>query len=450
MKAKKLLAVVITAVMLVSMFAMDSFAENKISKQPSTLVYEVGKKFTPTGIEVKVGSSTKKYATASHKPNFRFEPDVVNNPLTKDDTAIDVYYEDDLCGTVQLTLLELTGKTLEKSFVVGEEFDPTGIEVSVYTSSETKKVTPASGDSNLTITPAAGATLSSGNTTATVKYKVGTKTITFTDKVPISINQLNDLPAGFKKEYTVGEKFNPVGLSVTYNGEVVEYPNADFSFEPSLDTPFKIDDTAVEVSFKGDSYGWIEGITVKGLICGPDAEVGVEGKSLDPTGLKTYFNGEEISYESDPDNFSFYPSISGILEISDEPIAYEVSYKGYFVGDFEITVDHNYGPIQQLESGKEHARFCKTCGYMDPDSYDFCENHAAFKPNDDAGLFKLQTETGLCTVCNSHVTRSIEGSNKFYNIFDFVHDDGMGSTETMILEYFQMIIVSLIQMIIPV
>lgn len=441
MKAKKLLAVVLAAVLLASVFAVTAFAAVTISKDPTKTEYAVGDNFNPAGMRVKDGSKTVNYGTSTKK-DFTFEPDL-DYELKLTDTAVKVYYKGDYIGDVVISVYGLIQAPAKTAYNPGDFFDPTGLKIS-YGGAE---ISYTDGNTDFTFTPSLTTALKSSNKQVTIKYN--NKTIT---TLAITVNGVDSYPT--KTSYTVGEKIDAAGLSVSYNGNTYTYPNAGFTFAPSADTVLTLGVTEVAVYFDGVQLGKYN-ITVEGLINGPTAEFAREGKKLDPNGLATKFNGATVSYSDDPANFSFSPSIESPIELKKDvdgnilPVNYTVYYKGYEVGSFEMAVNHDFDDYVQLESGKEHAKICKQCGELV--DLERCEDSVHnFKANDDAGFFKLQTETGTCDKCGGTVTRNIEGSNKFDNIFDYINADGMAATERTILDYFKLIVVSLIQMIIPV
>lgn len=438
MKAKKLLAVVLAAVLIASVFAVNAFAVY-VSKDPTKTEYAVGDNFNPAGMRVyttkavSYGSSTKK--------DFTFEPDL-DYELKLTDTVVKVYYKGEYAGDVTISVYGLIQAPAKTAYNPGEFFDPTGLKIS-YGGAE---ISYTDGNTDFTFTPSLTTALTSSNKQVTIKYN--NKEIA---KIAITVNGVNSYPT--KRAYTVGEKIDGAGLSVSYNGNTYTYPNVGFTFEPSADTLLTLGTDEVTVYFDGVQLGKYD-ITVEGLINGPTAEFAREGKKPDPKGLATKFNGVTVNYSDDPANFSFSPALEAVEIVKDEngnvlPVNYTVYYKGYEVGSFEMAVNHDFSDFVQLESGKEHARICNYCGELA--EIENCENHVNnFKANDDAGFFKLQTETGTCDKCHGTVTRNIEGSNNFDSIFDYVHEDGLAAGELKILDFFKVILLSLIQMIIPV
>ncbi len=441
MKAKKLLAVVLAAVLLASVFAVTAFAAVTISKDPTKTEYAVGDNFAPAGMRVKDGSKTVSYGTSTKK-DFAFEPDL-DTALKLTDTTVKVYYKSEYIGDIAISVYGLIQAPAKTAYNPGDFFDPTGLKIS-YGGAE---ITYTDGNTDFTFSPTLTTALTSSNKSVKITYNK--KQIATID---ITVNGVDSYPT--KKAYTVGEKLDGAGLSASYNGSTYTYPHAGFTFEPSADTVLTLGINEVTVYFDGVQLGKYN-ITVEGLINGPAAEFAREGKKLDPKGLATKFNGATVNYSDDPSNFSFSPSIESPIELKKDvdgnilPVNYTVYYKGFEVGSFEMAVNHDFGDYVQLESGKEHAKICKQCGELV--DLEKCENSVHnFKANDDAGFFKLQTETGTCDKCGGTVTRNIEGSNKFDNIFDYINEDGMAATELTILNYFKLIVVALIQMIIPV
>ncbi len=411
-----------------------------IVENPNNTVYVAGDKLVLTGL--KIGIGTREVAYSSEKANFSSEP-AANSVLAPDAELVKIYYKGTYISDVAISVYSISQEPANKSYNPGEYFNPAGLKIKCGSS----EIPYVEGNTDFSFNPSLSTPLTISNKSVAVTYKG--KAI---GNITIGVNGVITQPS--KTTYTVGEKVDGTGLTIAYNGSTISYPDAGFSFVPSESTVLKLTDTTVSIYYNGDYMGKYN-ITVEGLMNGPAAEFATEGKSLDPKGLATKFDGAVVNYEDDPAGFTFSPSIEAPVVLKKDasgnilPVKYTVYYKGYEVGSFEIAVNHDFGGFVQLESGKEHAKICKQCGELT--ELEACAGSVHnFKPNDDAGLFKLQTETGTCDKCNGTVTRNIEGSNKFDNIFDFIHEDAMAATELTILEYFKLILVSLIQMIIPV
>jgi hypothetical protein len=157
-------------------------------------------------------------------------------------------------------------------------------------------------------------------------------------------------------------------------------------------------------------------------------------------GLSIVYEGEIIEYTPADSNFRFEPASNELLTVDTTEVA--VYYNNRFIGMIPVTVEHQLGELTVIDHG--HGYFCLGCGTL----HNF-ENHVVEEwiPNDDGGIFTLQTQTGVCTICNAEVTESIPGSEKFFYLFDTETEGALTELETTVLMYFYNIAVSLIQML---
>lgn len=133
---------------------------------------------------------------------------------------------------------------------------------------------------------------------------------------------------------------------------------------------------------------------------------------FDPTGLVIKdSSGATVSYATDYQYFTFSVELDEKLTIYMTEI--EVFYKGESVGFVQITVDHAGGEITPVNN-HSHGQICEGCGVI-------CKNEdhdvEYWVPNDDAGLLTSETETGTCSVCGDTVSRYIEGTATYSNVF---------------------------------
>lgn len=158
-------------------------------------------------------------------------------------------------------------------------------------------------------------------------------------------------------------------------------------------------------------------------------------------GLSIVYEGEVIGYTPADTNFRFEPALNELLTVETTEVA--VYYNNRFIGMVPVTVDHLLGELTAINHG--HGYFCLGCGTL----HNF-ENHIVEEwiPNDDGGIFTMQTQTGTCTICDAEVTESIPGSEKFLFLFDFQSEGALTELETTIVMYIQQIAVSLIQMLV--
>lgn len=182
---------------------------------------------------------------------------------------------------------------------------------------------------------------------------------------------------------------------------------------------------------------------------------------FNPQGLTISVNGEEITYTPADENFRFMPALGELLSVETTEIL--VYYNNTIVGSIPVTVEHILGELTAVGNG--HGYYCLGCGtlhnFEKHYDYSFGEDPNKFEdgtddfdyvgewiPNDDGGIFTMQTTTGICNVCNAEVTRTIPGSEKFLTLFDFENENAMTELESTIIVYFYQIAVSLIQMLV--
>lgn len=106
MKTKKALAVLLAVVMLVMPLAVSSFAAGEIIASPVKTAYTDAEFFNPQGLEIFDGSNVIVYTPSD--PNFRFDP-ALNEFLTVDTTAVDVYYDNELVASIPVTVEHVLG-----------------------------------------------------------------------------------------------------------------------------------------------------------------------------------------------------------------------------------------------------------------------------------------------------------------------------------------------------
>lgn len=162
-----------------------------------------------------------------------------------------------------------------------------------------------------------------------------------------------------------------------------------------------------------------------------------DAEYFNPIGLVISVDGNEITYSPANTKFRFSPALNELLTV--ETTAVSVFYNNELVGTVPVSVSHILGDLTAINNG--HGHYCLGCGVL----HDF-EKHNVEEwiPNDDAGIFIAQTQTGYCTVCGAEVTETIPGSEKFLGLFD-IENGSLTETELTIVTYFYQIVVSLIQ-----
>ena len=155
-------------------------------------------------------------------------------------------------------------------------------------------------------------------------------------------------------------------------------------------------------------------------------------------GLAILFEDEVVVYTPTNSDFRFEPALNELLTVETTEVA--VFYNDRFIGMVPVTVEHLLGELTAVDHG--HGNFCLGCGTI----HNF-ENHTVEEwiPNDDGGIFVMQTQTGYCTICGAEVTENIPGSEKFNDLFD---EGALTELESTVIGYIYSIAVSLIQMLI--
>lgn len=178
--------------------------------------------------------------------------------------------------------------------------------------------------------------------------------------------------------------------------------------------------------------------TENGIVAAPVKTAYTDNEFFNPQGLSITYNGEVITYVPTDASFRFEPALNELLTV--ETVEAKIYYNNEFIGAVAISVDHLLGELTAIDHG--HGYFCLGCGTL----HNF-ENHTVNEwiPNDDGGIFTMQTQTGICTVCNATVTEGIPGSAKFDSLFN---SGLMTELEGTILGYVSTILVSLVQMLV--
>ena len=163
-----------------------------------------------------------------------------------------------------------------------------------------------------------------------------------------------------------------------------------------------------------------------------------DAECFNPNGLVVTVDGTRIEYSAADNNFRFLPALNETLTVEDTEVF--VYYKNELVGSVPVTVNHVLGDLVSIDNG--HGRYCLGCGEL----HEF-EEHVIndWIPNDDGGIFSMQSQTGTCEICGGTYTEKILGSEGFAHLFDF---DSLTTLETTIVGYIYSIAVSLIQMVI--
>ena len=192
-----------------------------ITKKPQKLVYAVGSSFDPAGMEVVCTCSddSKKLLTAGEYEITGFDSSVEqkNQVVTVEYQNLSAFFTVTVTSAA-LESLRIDSLPSKTTYLLNEEFDGTGLEVSaVYSDGETQVIT------DYAVT-GFDSTAANGSLKVLVEY--GGKTAEFTVKViDKSVKSLEIVSEPAKTTYYEEDSFDPAGLSVkvTYNDGTSEY-----------------------------------------------------------------------------------------------------------------------------------------------------------------------------------------------------------------------------------
>lgn len=175
--------------------------------------------------------------------------------------------------------------------------------------------------------------------------------------------------------------------------------------------------------------------TANGIVTGPIKTAYNDSEYFSPIGIVISYEGKSVTYVPGDSKFRFTPALDELVTVETTDVI--VYYDNVEIGTVAITVDHILGELVAIDNG--HGKFCLGCGQL----HEFEEHDVPeYIPNDDGGFFVLQTETGVCSVCNAEVTRSIPGSDKFLSSFD---TESLTGLESELITYIYLILVTLVQ-----
>ncbi len=141
-----------------------------VKTAPSTISYDVGDTFDPTGLVITLSysdSSTEDVSYSGHESSFSFDPSPVT-PLTALDTYVTIYYggfdcDQSITVTAAKTLSSISISGYTTSFVEGDDFSFGGTVTANFSDSSSDNVTSSATFSGYNMT-------STGNQTVTVSY----------------------------------------------------------------------------------------------------------------------------------------------------------------------------------------------------------------------------------------------------------------------------------------
>ena len=192
-----------------------------ITKKPQKLVYTVGSSFDPTGMEVvcTYSDDSKKLLTEKEYEitGFDSSEEQKNQVVTVEYQNLSAFFTVTVTAAT-LESLKIDNLPSKTTYLLNEEFDGTGLEVSaVYSDGETQAITEYA---------VTGFDPTAANDSLKVLVEYGGKTAEFTVKViDKSVKSLEIVSKPTKTTYYEEDSFDPAGLSVkvTYNDGTSEY-----------------------------------------------------------------------------------------------------------------------------------------------------------------------------------------------------------------------------------
>ena len=192
-----------------------------ITKKPQKLVYTVGSSFDPTGMEVvcTYSDDSKKLLTEKEYEitGFDSSEEQKNQVVTVEYQNLSAFFTVTVTAAT-LESLKIDNLPSKTTYLLNEEFDGTGLEVSaVYSDGETQAITEYA---------VTGFDSTAANDSLKVLVEYGGKTAEFTVKViDKSVKSLEIVSKPTKTTYYEEDSFDPAGLSVkvTYNDGTSEY-----------------------------------------------------------------------------------------------------------------------------------------------------------------------------------------------------------------------------------
>ena len=264
-----------------------SLTEIRVTKQPAKQTYLEGETFEPAGMEI-----TAYYDNGTSEA-------VTDYALSGYDSApgskiITVTYGGKTATfevTVRaktLTEIRVTKQPAKRTYLEGDAFDPTGMEITAYYDNGTSEVVTDYGIGGYDSAPGSKIiTVTYGGKTATFEVTVRAKTLTEI--------RVTKQPA--KRTYLEGDAFDPAGMEITAyydNGTseaVTDYAISGYDSTPGI--------KRLTVTYGGKTVALEVTVRAKALVSiavtkNPDQMTYVEGTALDTTGMEltlTFDNG---------------------------------------------------------------------------------------------------------------------------------------------------------------
>ncbi len=203
------------------------------------------------------------------------------------------------CGEdpVTVTGIEVTKQPTKTEYILGEKFEPAGMEISKLLSNETKE---ALASTEYTYSPSGALKLSDKKVTVTYENEGQSYTATVNIKVTNEVSEVKIITEPDKKEYITGELFDPTGMTIQ---AVLQDGTEDSIVEVSEDTvTYKTtrliaEDSHFEMNYGG--YTFYYDMTVK---CGAvmEAEAGL----IITSGVSVGAAPNKVAVEADMNNLA--------------------------------------------------------------------------------------------------------------------------------------------------
>lgn len=222
----------------------------EITTNPTKTEYTEGEKFDKAGMVVTATYSDNSTETIT---DYTYTP---TESLTTNDTTITIKYEDKTTTlnitvnpkTVEKTLskIEITTNPTKMVYTEGESFDPAGMILTAVYSDDSREIV-----TSYNYEPAG--TLTTNDTTITVKYQGKTATLNITVNAktePKTLDRIEVTTRPNKIKYKVGEKFDKTGMVVTavYSDGSNE-DITDYTYTPT--GALKETDRTIEITYQG-------------------------------------------------------------------------------------------------------------------------------------------------------------------------------------------------------
>ncbi|MBR3288300.1 MAG: BspA family leucine-rich repeat surface protein [Lachnospiraceae bacterium] len=326
-----------------------------VNTAPTKVKYKVGESFDPTGLKINlnygIGASEVVTYNNSTSNLFSFNPSLVDTFSTAGSSiAVEITYSGKTCtqyvDVIEPQTISVKTAPSKVKYLVGEWFDPTGLELELtYSDNITKETILYLGNEfDISFDPSRVLAISDDHITITYNFNGND----YSCNLSINVLELSSIavkvpPTTLK--YAKRSTFNPIGLSIelTYSDnvtkETVTYAGneAYFTFNPSLGQSLNTVGSSIPVTITYGGKSCVQNIEVVELssieIDTPPSKVVYDvGERFDLTGLKLKLiysdsSNQVVTYSSsNSSSFSFTPNTAYGLTSADTTIT--INYAG--------------------------------------------------------------------------------------------------------------------------